>query len=127
MPQPTIGQNLVNYSSYWGYTVAKQSKNINWDWDFLKSMTSKTQLEGYYKDNPQASSRYDIISEQAIDEKLGVVASSTLTAKSFYKPDAQKTDAIIGSMIDDVSLHGKQVSDALTNASQQITVIAAKQ
>ena len=127
VPQPALDQNLVNYSNYWGYTVSKQSKVANWDWDFLKFISAKSQLEAYDKTVPQPSSRKDIIAEQVTDTKLGVVASSTLTAKSFYKPDVVKTDSIITNMIDDVSLRDKQVTDALSSASQQLTVLASKQ
>jgi multiple sugar transport system substrate-binding protein len=127
VPQPALDQNLVNYSNYWGYTVSKQSKVANWDWDFLKFISSNSQLEAYNKTNPQPSSRKDIIAEQVTDTKLGVVASSTLTAKSFYKPDAVQTDSIITNMIDDISLRDKAVTVALSSASQQLTVLASKQ
>jgi ABC-type glycerol-3-phosphate transport system substrate-binding protein len=125
VPQPTLGQNLVNYSNYWGYGVSKQTKTPNTDWEFIQSITTKSSLEAYYKLDPQPASRKDIISEQVSDPTFGVFASSTLTSKNFYKADAAQVDTIILNMIDDVNLRNKSVSTALSNAAQQITALSS--
>jgi multiple sugar transport system substrate-binding protein len=127
VPQPTLGQNLVNYSNYWGYGVTQQSKNPNWAWDFIKSMTTKASLDGYYKLNPQPASRKDGIAEQVNDPVLSVFSSSTLTSKNFYKVDDQGVDAIILSMIDDVTLRNVSVTTALSTAAQKITALSNSQ
>jgi ABC-type glycerol-3-phosphate transport system substrate-binding protein len=124
VPQPTLGQNLVNYSNYWGFGVSKQSKTPNTDWNFLKSITTQSSLDAYYKLNPQPASRKDSIGEQVNDPTLGVFASSTLTSKNFHKANATQVDTIILNMIDDVTLRNKDVSTALSNAAQQITALS---
>lgn len=124
VPQPTLGQNLVNYSNYWGYGVSKQTKTPNTDWAFIQSMTTKNSLEAYYKLDPQPASRKDIISEQVSDPTFGVFASSTLTSKNFYKAVASQVDTIILNMINDVNLRNKSITTALSNAAQQITALS---
>lgn len=124
VPQPSLNQNLVNFSNYWGYAVSKQTKHPNTAWDFLNSITTKDSLEAYYKLDSLPSSRKDIIAEQVNDPVLGVYASSSLTSKSFYKIDETKVDTIITTMIDDVTLRNKSVNAALANAAQQISLLS---
>ncbi len=124
VPQPVLGQNLVNYSNYWGYAVTKQSKSANWAWDFIKSMTTQSSLDAYYKLNPQPASRKDGIAEQTNDPVLSIFSSSTLTSKSFHKANEQKVDAVILNMIDNVSLRNGSVPTSLSTAAQQITAIS---
>lgn len=127
VPQPTLGQNLVNYSNYWGYAVTQQSKNPNWAWDFIKSMTTQSALDSYYKLNPQPASRKDGIAEQATDPTLSIFSSSTLTSKNFYKVDEQGVDSIILNMIDNVTLRNTAVPTALSQAAQQVTALSSAQ
>lgn len=127
VPQPSLGQNLVNYSNYWGYGVTKQSKNANWAWDFIKSMTTKASLDAYYQRNPQPASRKDGIAEQVNDPTLSTFSSATLTSKSFHKTNEQQVDAIILKMIDNVVLRNSSISSALSSAAQQISVLARSQ
>lgn len=127
VPQPDTNGNLVNFANYWGFGVSKQSKNPNYAWSFISFMTQKQNLENYYKLHNLPSSRRDIIAEQISDPNIGVFASENLTAKSLYKKDQSKFDAIFLNMIDDVNLRGKSVTDAISNATQQINLLAQQQ
>ncbi|GAC1412910.1 MAG: hypothetical protein NVSMB66_3450 [Candidatus Doudnabacteria bacterium] len=122
VPQPKLGQNLVNLASYWGFAVSKQSKSQGGAWAFIASMTTKQSLKDHYAKYPVPSSRKDLISDQ-IDTDLGVFASSNLTAKSFYKKDSAKVDSAFSDAIDDVTLRGKQADEALSTASQKVSAI----
>lgn len=126
VPQPKIDQNLVNYANYWGFAVSKQSKSANAAWAFLANSTSKDNLTAYYKLHKLPSSRKDIINDQINDLDIGIFAAQSLTAKSFYKVDEAKVDSIILSAIDSVVLRGKQVEDAISSASQQISALNSK-
>lgn len=123
VPQPKSNQTLVNFANYWGLGVSKQSKNADTAWAFIKFATEKDQLQAYYKRHKLPASRKDLVSEQINDPELGVFASANLSAKTFYKKDQDKVDEIFTDMIDDVVLRGRTVNQALTNASQRVSLL----
>lgn len=124
VPQPNLDNPAVNFANYWGYVVGKQSKNPDYAWDFLKNITSKDNLDKYYAQTKVPASRLDLIELQAADPEIGVFSNANLTAKSFYKPDQQKTDDIFGQMIDNVILHGFREEDALNQAQAQVATLS---
>lgn len=126
VPQPNLDQNLVNFANYWGYGVSKQSKYSTTAWKLLAYLTSKPVLQQYYKLHNLPTSRRDMISDQINDPDMGIFASANLTAKSFYKKDQASVDQIILNMIDDVTLRGKNINDALNVATQQINALARR-
>jgi len=121
-PQPDLNQNPVNFANYWGYGVSKQSQNPNFSWDFIKSMATKDTLTTYYTKHNLPSPRRDIISSQISDPVIGTFALANLTAKSFYKKDADKVDQVILNMIDDVVLRGKSPANSAASAAQAINL-----
>jgi len=123
VPQENLDDPAVNYSNFFGEVVNKQSKNADVAWDFLKFITSKDSLDKFYATNKQASSRRDLIEKQINDPEIGVFAHANLTAKSFYKPDEGKQDAIFTGMIDNVILKGMRIPDALNQAESQATTL----
>jgi len=123
VPQPNLDDPAVNFSNYWGEVVSKQSKNPSVAWDFLKFLSSKDSLDKYYAKNKQPASRKDLISLQIQDPDIGVFANANLTAKSFYKPDQAKMDAILAGMIDNVILKGVSVDDSLNQGEQQAATL----
>lgn len=124
VPQNNLTNPTVNYSSYFAEVVSKQSKQSAWAWDFLKFATSKSALEGYYKQDKQPSSRRDLIEQQTSDVEIGVFAHANLTGKTFYKGDELKFDALIADMIDNVVLRGQAVDQALTRAQSQASTLS---
>jgi len=127
VPQPNLSQNPVNFANYWAQGVSKQSKNSDWAWDFVKFMASKDQQTKYFARHKLPSGRRDILSDQIADPVIGTFAFENLTAKSFYKKDQIKIDNIILSMIDDVTVRGKSISDVISNAAQQIDLLSVQQ
>ncbi len=118
-PQYNLSDPSVNYANYFAEVVSKQSKNQDWAWDFLKFATSKDVLDKYYSTDKEPSSRRDLISLQTKDLDIGVFAHANLTAKSFYKPDDAKFDAIISDMINNIVLRGVKVDQAVSQAQTQ--------
>lgn len=119
VPQPNLENPSINFANYFGEVVNKQSENQAWAWDFLKFISSRESLDKYYASVKQPSSRKDLIELQIPDPEIGVFAHANLTAKSFYKPDQARTDAIIGTMIDNVVLRGVSITDSLSQAENQ--------
>ena len=123
VPQPNLSDPSVNFASYYGYGVSKQSKYQEAAWQFIKFMGSNAELQTYYKNNEVPSSRLDLIPSQNNDLNLAIFATANLTAKSFYKKDADAVNQIISTAIDSISLHSVNVSSALETAVQQINLL----
>lgn len=123
VPQVKLDGTEVNFASYWGQVVSRQSKHQQESWEFIKAITSKDALDAYSTAQKLPSSRRDLIELQIQDPEIGVFAHANLTAKSFYRPDQQKIDAIISNMIDDVTLRNVGVSEALSRAASQASEI----
>lgn len=123
VPQPNLEDPTVNFASYWGEVVSKQSENFDYAWDFLKFITSQEALDIYYAQNKQPSSRKDLIELQIQDPEIGVFAHANLTAKSFPRVDQNKIDNIFGQMIDNVILNGFSIEEALRQAQQQVSTL----
>jgi len=88
MPQIEGSDSSINYASYWGFAVSKQSKAPNWAWDFVLQVTTNariirplTDLDGY----PPALR--SLIDEKLSDPELGIFSRQALTAKSWYYID----------------------------------------
>lgn len=120
-PQIDLNSNRVNFANYFGEVVSKQSPNSKAAWEFLKYMTSKENLEAYYKQYNYPASRKDLVEKQIQDPVLGVFAYSSLTAKNFYRNDQAKVDEIFLKTIDNISLYGMTPEQALTQAERQVS------
>lgn len=122
VPQYDLSQPNVNFASYFGEVVSKASvdrKTRDAAWDFLKFATGSKVLDSYYAKDKQPSSRRDLIELQTQDLEIGVFAHANLTAKSFYKVDEQKFDALIGDVIENILFRGQKTSSALSKAQSQ--------
>ncbi len=124
VPQPNLDDPKVNFANYWGEVVSKQSKNQTEAWNFVKTITTKDALDKYYAGRKVPSSRKDLVELQAADPDIGVFADANLTAKSFFRPDQAKFDAIMAKAIDNVTLRGWRPADALTDVVSQAAALA---
>ncbi|MBP9686502.1 MAG: extracellular solute-binding protein [Candidatus Doudnabacteria bacterium] len=124
VPQPSLDQPEVNFANYWGEVVSKQSKHPTEAWNFIKTITTKDSLDKYYATRKVPSSRKDLIELQTSDPDIGVFAHANLTAKTFYRPDQVKFDAIMAKVIDNVALRGWRPADALNDAVSQAAALA---
>lgn len=121
-PQYDLSQPSVNFASYFGEVVSKQSVARKTDaaaWDFLKFATSKEALDAYYAKDKEPSSRRDLIELQTQDLDIGVFAHDNLTAKSFYKVQETQFDALMGSAIEDILFKGQSISTSLSKVQNQ--------
>lgn len=123
VPQYDLSQPSVNFASYFGEVVSKQSKNSAAAWDFLKFATSKQALDAYYAKDKQPSSRRDLIELQTQDLEIGVFAHANLTAKSFYKVNEEKFDEIMGEAINNILFRGQSISSSLSKAQSQASAL----
>ncbi len=120
VPQPNLTQNPVYFASYWGFGVSKQSKQGADAWNFINSITQGASDSAYSTANKLPSPRLDVIQIQENDPTIGVFDYQALNAKSFWKVNAVQTDTIFSSLIDNVTLQGESIQNALTGAIQQV-------
>lgn len=75
----------VNFANYWIETVAKNSENQNWAWDFVNFATSADQVIKYLDSANKPTARLDLIGSQVDDNFLAPFANQLLTAESWYR------------------------------------------
>lgn len=127
VPQYDLSQPSVNFASYFGEVVSKQSKNSAAAWDFLKFATSQKALDAYYAKDKQPSSRRDLIELQTQDLDIGVFAHANLTAKSFYKVNEAKFDQLMGEAINNILFKGQSVASSLNRAQSQASALVQEE
>ncbi|PIR96867.1 MAG: hypothetical protein COT91_04360 [Candidatus Doudnabacteria bacterium CG10_big_fil_rev_8_21_14_0_10_41_10] len=118
VPQIDLSKPRVNFANYFAEAVSKASSNTDEAWDFLKFATSDESLKSYYAKNKLPASRKSIIATQISNPEIGVFAEAALTAKTFYKPNMAKVEAIFAAMIEDVVLRGKSSNQAVSTANR---------
>jgi len=123
MPQFDVEQP-VNYASYWGLAVSRQSANQTAAWSFIAGVTAdQTVSEAYIRASGKPPALRSLIEKYKNDASLGVFARQALTAKSWNMPDNESVKQIFSNMIEYV-LSGKLSSDkALEQARNQINAL----
>jgi multiple sugar transport system substrate-binding protein len=121
MPQVSV-DNVVNYASYQGLAVSKQSKASAWAWDFIiYATTNADATKGYLASTGEPPALRSLIAADLNDADLGVFAKQALTARSWYIPDYEPVKNIFNTAIGNV-LAGKLDSlAALRNAQDQVS------
>ncbi|MBM5790004.1 extracellular solute-binding protein [Candidatus Parcubacteria bacterium] len=114
------GGKVVNYANYWVQTVARQTKNRDWAWDFVQFATGKEPVGGYLEATRSPSARRSLIAGQLEDEILSVFSSQTLTSTSWYRGrDAKAAEKAFEDLID-AALSGADVERELVTAQNKI-------
>jgi multiple sugar transport system substrate-binding protein len=123
MPQPKAGeQNAVNYASYWGLAVSKYTKYPDSVWDVVSYLTgNEAAAENYLKITNHPPALRSLIQRYADDPNIGVFARQALTAKTWLKPDPEKTKLIFSQLIGAVVSKQLADYDALSQAERAIS------
>ncbi len=77
------GEKRVTYASYFAETVSRNSEYPETAWDFLVFITNAENLDYYFDETHNPTSRRDMIEEQKKDPIYGVFASQIGFAESF--------------------------------------------
>ncbi|MDP1689199.1 MAG: extracellular solute-binding protein [bacterium] len=121
MPQVDINKP-INYASYWGLTVSRQSRNPSVAWDFITfATTNKKSANAYAKETGKPPALLSLIDANLNDQDLGVFAKQALTAKSWFQIDYSAIEDIFSDIISSV-LSGKLTAEvALKKAEDMVT------
>ena len=129
LPQIKIGTpdaTAVNYASYAGLAVSKQSKASEWAWDFvIYAATTPATSKSYLDATRRPPALRSLIAQTVNDPDLGVFARQALTARSWPQPDEARVRAIMSGAIG-AALSGQLDSArGLDRAEDQITQVFA--
>ncbi len=115
------GTSPVNYTSFWTETVAKNSEHPEAAWDFIRFITSRESMQEYSEAVQGIPARTDV---PALGE-LDVLQEQLKTARSWYKGDAAKADAIFARMIGQV-LAGENPQNVIDRGANELTDVLRK-
>mgnify|MGYP001614677811 CR=1 FL=1 len=111
----------INYASYWGLTVSKQSKNPESGWNFIISLTANQQTaEQYLQLSGQPPALRTLIQKYSNDPDIGVFAQQALTAESWLHPDDNEVRKIFSNMIESILSGRLTPKEALEEAGNKI-------
>jgi multiple sugar transport system substrate-binding protein len=132
-------------SQFAALSQAKNDARIHEAWQFLKFLTMKNggtlkltnavskntksfpiaidPALDYARSTNKPAARYDIIGAQKADPFLASFANGNLIAKSWYKVDADASDAIFSEMIDSVVKGEASLQDAIKLGADKINSI----
>ncbi|MCL5733258.1 MAG: extracellular solute-binding protein, partial [Patescibacteria group bacterium] len=120
MPQLNLN-NPVNYASYQGLVVSKQSKASAWAWDFIIFLTTSEQEEtAYLTAQSQLPALRSLIAKGINDPSTSIFNRQALTAQSWLMPNQSQTEAYLSDTIKNVLTGLLNPSDALNQAESQI-------
>ncbi len=123
MPQPKANEEqAVNYANYWGLAVSKYTKYPDWVWDVVLYLTSnETAAKNYLETTKRPPALRSLIQKYSDDPEIGVFVRQALTAKSWLKPDPEKTKLIFSQLIGAVVSKQLEAYDAISQAERAVS------
>ncbi|MDQ5952354.1 MAG: hypothetical protein QG626_482 [Patescibacteria group bacterium] len=118
-PMPQIsGGRQVNFGNYWVESVAKNSDQSDYAWDFVQYAASADQAGKYLNKANKPTALRGLINTQLNDEDMGTFAEQVLTADSWYEGrDADAMEKALNDFADGV-LAGSNPEDLVDEAAQ---------
>ena len=126
VPQLQDRKEDVNYASYWGFTVSKNSPNAGVAWQFIDFLLQPNNLKKYLTIAQLPTARRDLILWQQQDENLRYFANQIISARSWYQGDSFAVETVLGDMINSALVGERTTQEALEDAAARITVIIQK-
>jgi multiple sugar transport system substrate-binding protein len=123
LPQISSRAQKITFPNYWAQAVSKSSQNQTAAWQFLAWLSSSDSQKTYAQNAQKPVARRDLVDWQKSDADLGVFAQQTLIAKSWWEKDNLAIERIFADAIEAVAANSVSIGDALTQASQQVTLL----
>ncbi len=121
LPQLASSTVKATYARYWGWTVARQSKQPQLAWAFVRGMaTNPAYAEGYMLKSKQPPALRTLIAKYAGSGSLGVFARQALVGEAWQDPDSTQTDGIFVTMIQNAGT-APSTLPVLQDAAAQLT------
>lgn len=110
------GTSPVNYASFWAETVSRTSRHQKEAWDFVRFLTGVEPMRTYAEAAEAIPARKDVSASGELD----VLQEQLESARSWYKGDAQKADAIFSRMVTAV-LRGERPQNVIDRGANDLT------
>lgn len=117
IPQTVDATTKVTFGELYGFALLKSSSNIAPAYNLISELTSAAAVSDFLEFDDVAPARLDLISAGTSDPEKTVFYNSALIAHGWIDPDAQATDQIFQTMVEDVSTGRLDVSSSVQNAS----------
>jgi len=120
MPQQdgVNASQYATYADYWGYAVAKSSKDPQSAWRFVQFLTSQEQAKQYLDATKRPPALRSLIASYQNDPILSVFANQILIAKSWIQPGASDVNPLFSQAIEQV-YRGQVNTDEAINALRE--------
>jgi len=116
----------INFASYWGLTVSKNSQHADTAWEFIDFLSQPENVKIYLERANLPTARRDLILWQQQDDELRHFANQIVSARSWYMGDSLAVDTILRDMIKSVLVGERTAQEALEDAAARVTVILQK-
>ena len=126
-PLPQAAKNpdvAKNYADYWVLSASAASQYPSASWDFIFYLVDSQQAQKYLANTGKPPASRIIIKEMLNDEKIGVFAKQTLSAKSWRQIEPEKNRQIFTNMIESVVSGRLNIDNALRQAAEEINKLA---
>lgn len=100
LPQPAGAVDRIDYAKYWGYVVAKSSRNPEKAWQLVAFMTSPENAKRYMQITGKPPALRQLIEENLYVPVMGVFARQALSARSWLQADTGEAEAIFSGMVE---------------------------
>lgn len=119
-PQFSNQNKPATIAKYWGYSVSRQSKEVQLAWDFIINMTTKeTNAESYTASVQKPPALNSLITELNNDSEWQVFTRQTLIAKFWPQSDPLAVSQIFSKAISNVLAGRANPSQALQQAKSE--------
>lgn len=125
LPQLRL-QEPANVANYWGETVSKTSKHPNEAWDFIRFMTSTSNLSQLARNTGTVPSHKDMLEAASNQMYYGPVAAQAAFTKSWFRPNTSQVETVFSRMINSVVKNGTSVEVATETAVRDINALNPK-
>jgi len=121
MPQSAKNPDAVkNYADYWALTVSATSQSPAPAWNFIFYLVNSQQAQKYLIATQKAPASRVLIQAMQKDEKIGVFAKQSLSAKTWLQNNPEHNSAVLKNMIESIVRGYLTLSNAVTQATAQI-------
>ncbi len=119
LPQVSL-DSPKTLADYWGETVSKSSQHPDVAWDFLRFMITARNSSRYAQAAKRAPARKDLQEGYQDHVYFGPVAQQVAYARSWYRQNTTKVEAIFADMVRKVLYGGVDAQTAVRAAAEAI-------
>lgn len=124
VPQSQSSSRKVTYGSMSVLVIPRSAPNLKGATAVIAGLTSKTAQSAFAKELGVAPVRKDLLSTSDVESPYeSIFNRAAIMSQGILEPDSKKTDDIIKELIDTIVSGQYEVSDAISNADEKISIL----